>query len=602
MASPILDFDLMRGSRSSGLVLLRRICTGWLVLQFLFLYWLYLINSNLVAHYVMKEAIEPAAAVAFVNSATSTLIVQQFILLALCTPALTAGAITDEKTRGTLQYLLTADVTGREIIVGKLFGRVWQILILSLTSLPMICFLVGLGGYHPIAIAVPYLLVLVPVFAIASASMLASVWCRQTRDAVLVVYFGLFVAAGLVAATGLESYFNPMHVLESAWDEEVNMVDLGRRAAVCTATWLCFGLLFLGLASWRLRGAYLRQLENEGAIKKARWWRARRRPVSDDPLRWKESQVEGVAPLLILRRVPRWLGVVVTAAATVFSSLSILGAHLKSMHTSDVLALLAKFDFAEVIGDLEPASNEFQRQGVVAMFIATLLMGLRCSGAITGERERQTWEALLLTPLSVKQLLRSKLWGIIAASYPYLAAYAVPALLLSMLGGPVAFIWTAVLLGVSWMGMAYAGAAGLWCSSRSSSSWRSLLATVGLGYAAGFLVYGFAWMIVPIIFLAILLLLLAIDHFYLGGQGGLVDMWAESFSPFLMLSYVALACFFIGLTWFFLAGAQRYIANRERMRIWKKDEGEVYQTVKAATLEALSSYGDVVPVAESRRQ
>ena len=269
-----------------------------------------------------------------------------------------------------------------------------------------------------------------------------------------------------------------------------------------------------------------------------------------------------MAPLLILRRVPRWLGVVVTAAATVFSSLAILGAHLKSMHTPDVLALLAKFDFAAVIRDLEPASEGFMRQATFAMFISTLLMGLRCSGAVTGERERQTWEALLLTPLSVKQLLRSKLWGIIAASYPYLTAYAVPALLLSWLGGAVALLWTVVLLGVTWLGMAYAGAAGLWCSARCSSSWRSLLATIGLGYAAGFLVYGFAWMIVPIIFLAVLLLLLAIDHFFLGGQGGLVDMWAQSFSPFLMLSHVALACFFIGLTWFFLAGAEIHCQSR----------------------------------------
>ena len=584
MASPVLDFDLMRGSRSSGLILLRRLCTGWLVLQFLFFYWLYLLNSNLLGHYVMRgQKVEPDAAVAFVNSATSTLIVQQFLLLALCTPALTAGAITDEKTRGTLQYLLTADVTGWEIIVGKLFGRVWQILILSLTSLPMICFLTGLGGYHPIAIAVPYVLVLVPVFAIASASLLASVWCRQTRDAVLVVYLGLFAAAGLVAATGLEGYFNPMHVLESAWGEEVNMAELGQRAAICTASWLCFGLVFLGLASWRLRGAYLRQLENEGVIKKARWWRAQRRPVGDDPLRWKESEVEGVAPLLILRRVPRWLGVVVTAAATVFSSLAILGANLRSMHTSEVLALLAKFDFADVLADLEPASAEFQRQGLFAMFVATLLMGLRCSGAVTGERERQTWEALLLTPLSVKQLMRSKLWGIIGASYPYLAAYAVPALLMSLLGGAGAFSWTAFLLGLSWLGMAYAGSAGLWCSARSSSSWRSLLTTVGLGYAAGFLVYGFAWMIVPILFLAGLAFLFVIDHFFLGGEAGLARMWSQSFSPFLLLSYVGLACFFIGLTGFFLNGAQRFIANRERMRIWKKEEEEVPVTVQRAT-------------------
>jgi ABC-type transport system involved in multi-copper enzyme maturation permease subunit len=578
MISPVLDLELLRGSRRNSLLLLRRIYTGWLVVQFLFFYWLYLIQSNVLVHFLMASNIDESAASAFVNSCASSLITQQFILLALCTPALTAGAITDEKTRGTLQYLLTADVTGWEIIVGKLFGRIWQILMLTLASLPILSFLTALGGIHPIALAAHYLLVLVPVFALASASLLASVWCRQTRDAVLIVYFGMFAASGLTAWLGLTRYFNPLHVMESAWDDGANLVELSKRAAICTAAWLAVGVMFLGLASWRLRGAYLRQLQNEGMTKKPRWWRARRRPVSDDPLRWKESQVEGVAPLVMLRRVPRWLGVTVTICATVVSSLAILGTYSNPIHSVvEMLILLINFNFRDMqamslAGGLQPAADGFRRQATFAMFVATLLMGLRCSGAVTGERERQTWEALLLTPLAVKQLLRAKLWGIIGASYPYLAAYAAPALLLSVLGGFQAFGWTALLLGLAWLGMAYAGAAGLWCSARCSSSWHSLLATVGLGYAAGFVLYGFSWMIVPIFFLAFLVLLLAIDYLALGGQGHLANMWSNSFSPFLTLSYLALACFFIGLTWLLLSSAQKYIADHERMRIWRKED------------------------------
>jgi ABC-type transport system involved in multi-copper enzyme maturation permease subunit len=568
MISPVLDLEILQGSRRNGLLLLRRIYTGWLVLQFLFFYWLYLIH-----HYAFSFDLDDSAASEFVNSCSSTLVTQQFILLALCTPALTAGAITDEKTRGTLQYLLTADVSGWEIVVGKLFGRIWQIVLLTMASLPIISFLTALGGVHPVALLVPYILVLAPILAIAGASLLASVWCRTTRDAVLMVYLGLLAAWGLVAWLGWTRYFNPLHIMESAWDEQVDRAEFARRATVCTLTWLGFGLAFLALAGWRLRGAYLRQLQKEGTSKKPRWWSPRRQPVSDDPLRWKESQIEGVAPLVALRRVPRWLGVLVVACATTFGGLAILGMHARSyLSVPEVVSLLARHDLAEWDNQLQPAGDGFRGLALVAMFVSTLLMGLRCSGAVTGERERQTWEALLLTPLAVRQLLRSKLWGIIAASYPYLAAYAIPALLLSLLGGAGAVFWTAFLLGISWLAMAYAGSAGLWCSARFASSWRSLFATVALGYAAGFLVYGFSWIVVPLIFLVLFLSIFLFDYLFLGGQGQLADGFAKSFWVFTTLSYVALAFFFIGLAWLLLSSAQKYIADRERIRIWKKDD------------------------------
>src|SRR4051812_27511189 len=148
MISPVLDLELLRASRRSSMLLLRRIYTGWLVVQFLFFYWLYLIQSNMFVHYLANEKVDNLAAAGFVNSCVSTLISQQFILLALCTPAISAGAVTDEKSRGTLQYLLAADMSGWEIVVGKLVGRIWQIVILSLASLPLLCFLTALGGYH----------------------------------------------------------------------------------------------------------------------------------------------------------------------------------------------------------------------------------------------------------------------------------------------------------------------------------------------------------------------------------------------------------------------------------------------------------------------
>ena len=63
----------------------------------------------------------------------------KLLLLLLATPAYTAGAIPDEKTRGTLQYLLAADLTAWEILAGKLLGRIAQVALLALAALPLIC-------------------------------------------------------------------------------------------------------------------------------------------------------------------------------------------------------------------------------------------------------------------------------------------------------------------------------------------------------------------------------------------------------------------------------------------------------------------------------
>ena len=133
-------------------------------------------------------------------------------------------------------------------------------------------------------------------------------------------------------------------------------------------------------------------------------------------------------------------------------------------------------------------TEEFVWRSVWVLLIAGLVVGIRCSGAVTGERERKTWEALLLTPMEVLPLIRGKFWGILGATTPYLVAFAVPALAFTFLGGGGAGFDGAFLV-VTWLGMAYVGAAGIWCSVRSKSSWRSLLFTLVLAYVGGSILY-----------------------------------------------------------------------------------------------------------------
>jgi hypothetical protein len=60
---------------------------------------------------------------------------------------------------------------------------------------------------------------------------------------------------------------------------------------------------------------------------------------------------------------------------------------------------------------------------------------------------------------------------------------AIPAVGVSALAGAGLLVVTPVALVIAWMTMRFLGAVGLWNSTRSASSWRSLLATVVIGYA-----------------------------------------------------------------------------------------------------------------------
>lgn len=560
MIGPILNLELLLNSRRSRQILFRRIYCAWLIVQFFYLYYG---DYTLVA----QEMTAPQ----FVGSYLEVFVGQQLFLLLLVTPGFVAGALSDEKARGTLQYLLTTDLTSWEIIAGKMLGRLAELGVLLLAGLPLLFFVAPFGGLGPGSILVLMGVLVGPLFALAAASMLAAVWVRSTRDAALAVY-GM-VLGGFLFVVAMENlmmfcmaappgstprnlypyvqggvdalnYIDPVYVLEPIWWEGGPTFELGNRWLISTLLWGLLGSCCLGLAVWRLRPAYLRQLENEGKRKWAFQWLPRAR-VADEPIRWKERHVEGLAPLTVLRRLPRWLGIVAIAAGTLF------------FLTSGVFS----------------AGSEFARLAIYVFLISGLIVGIRCSGAVTGERERQTWEALLLTPLAIRELIHGKLWGILGASYPYLLAYAVPAIVVGALYDPNELWWTLPGLIAAWIGMYFAGAAGMWCSARYTNSWRSLVGTLaissGLGVVvlvASFLAVGFA----TFAFLVLLNLVLYTFHTYAA-----IDLGVASMND-LMSKLLAGALAVLIPIWAFgkiaerfVIKAQQYVSERERTPYWR---------------------------------
>jgi hypothetical protein len=115
--------------------------------------------------------------------------------------------------------------------------------------------------------------------------------------------------------------------------------------------------------------------------------------------------------------------------------------------------------------------------GIGFMLLVGGLVGVRSSGVISGERERQCWVSLLLTPLEPKQLIRGKLWGIIDSARPYLLAYLLPVLLCALGMGILPVLCILYCWFAAWGLLYFQGANGVYWSARSASSWQSLLKT-----------------------------------------------------------------------------------------------------------------------------
>ena len=578
MIGPVLNQEMLIGTRRSRLHLFRWLYGGWLLLQV----FLITLTDGLPA--ALRQQSTSSAAVAVAARLVPILVTQQIILVFLVTPVFTASAITEEKTRGTLQYLLTTDLTAWHILMGKMLARLAQVGLVAVTGLPLLFFFGALAGLSFLTLLAAVLVSVIPLFCLAALSLFASVWTKQTRDAVLVFFLILGLRFILLALVGGANFYIPIYVLNPVMEgaDSAARAEFGRRLAGMIFLWGGEGLLWLGLATWSLRPAYIRQLQGDGRARKNPWWRIERAPLGESPIIWKERHVEGLSPIQYLRRSPMWLGVSATFLATVAISSFILWLFVTpGVGILQVLGLLRSGNYGGFLNQFGPADEGFQLLGVLVVLLFSLLVGVRCSGAISGERERQTWEALLLTPLSAKTLIRGKLWGAMGASYYYLIAYAVPALALSLISGLMSFFWVAIWLGVTFLAMYFIGATGLRCSVRAKNSWRSLLGTLGIGYVGGFIVFAMTSPIVLILALILMLGMQLIDQFFntsllASATGG---GFTRFFLTFKIASCLGLALICWLMSKFFLHDTQKWVAERERTRHWL-DEPRYYRGKK----------------------
>ncbi|QDT74368.1 ABC-2 family transporter protein [Lacipirellula limnantheis] len=112
----------------------------------------------------------------------------QVLGIVAITPVMAAGAIATERERRTIEYLFATDLSNFEIVVGKTFARLAVVGQLVLVSLPILFIFRLLGGIPADLLMASFLIAGSTALFLTSLSVCVSVWSARARDAVMRVY------------------------------------------------------------------------------------------------------------------------------------------------------------------------------------------------------------------------------------------------------------------------------------------------------------------------------------------------------------------------------------------------------------------------------
>jgi ABC-type transport system involved in multi-copper enzyme maturation permease subunit len=340
----------------------------------------------------------------------SSVVVIQFLVVMLAAPAVTAGSICVDKARGTLHHVFVTDLTNREVILGKLGGRLLTILALMACGAPVLALGGLLGGFDYQALLRAYAITAGMAVLACTLALYVSIWVRKPHQAMLPVYaiFGAWVGFGmldLMLNGGMAPFSRGGTDSFRWWVEMTNPV----LAALATYTdddatrWiqpLAFLAVTLGLSGLLLMSA-IRQVRRV-VINQAN--RAVKRQKADAPIRILDylpgPPLDG-NPILWRewhrKRPTRWTGRFWTlyAVLSLLASGFVIFVYFTNPVSRDSL------DLAAFVNGVEVA-------------IGLLLLTISATSSLAEERDRGSLDVIMTTPLSTASILRGKWCGTFA--------------------------------------------------------------------------------------------------------------------------------------------------------------------------------------------
>ncbi len=189
-ANPIYRRERIAGSRSIRIPMILTVFNSILALAAL------LRMYSIVAQVEVTAEIQYSAFMElYVFGATIAFVMILFIM-----PALTAGSISGERERQTMDLLLSTPITGLEVAAGKLMASMYYVILLIVSSFPVMALSFVYGRPEPEELAFLILCFLAAALFTASIGICFSALCRKTTVATALSYGTLaFLTAGTYA-------------------------------------------------------------------------------------------------------------------------------------------------------------------------------------------------------------------------------------------------------------------------------------------------------------------------------------------------------------------------------------------------------------------
>jgi ABC-type transport system involved in multi-copper enzyme maturation permease subunit len=137
------------------------------------------------------------------------LVLFQMVLLAFITPALTAGAISSERERQTMDLLFVTKLPSFSILWGKLLASMSFVLLLLLLSVPIFSLVFLFGGIELDQVAAAFLVTAVSALTLGVIGIACSTAFQRTLPATVTAYGAAFV---LLAGTLLYGVLFPTDI------------------------------------------------------------------------------------------------------------------------------------------------------------------------------------------------------------------------------------------------------------------------------------------------------------------------------------------------------------------------------------------------------
>lgn len=492
---PVLFYDLIRLARQNRFFLLR---CGYAFALALVLYWAYIEFWDRWGFMQARLYRGQSGALAFSGSPTAaamaelaewffyTFMIVQFSAVFLLTPAYTAGAISEEKDRKTIEFLLATDLHNREIVLSKLVARLGNMALIILTGLPILGIVQFLGGVDPNLVLAGFAATGLTLLSLGSFSILCSVYLRKPRDAIVLTYLGVVAYLGLATLlhetpalsgplTDLVNTGNLYTALATLRADVEKGSDLAASISGALRSYAIFHVIFASLCViWsvlRLRVLALKQ-SSGGSPRTGAPARTSKRPrLRVLPMVWKEIHIEPGLRLNLLGRAVVGLFVLLS----LLPALAIVGMFALEVYVG---TYAANHNPGLLWQSLGSAVNPWLRlAGCTVACLLLIAVAVRAAGSVSGERDRETLDGLLTSPLESHDILFAKWLGsLVSVRWGWLWLAVIWALGLSTAGLSLPGV---CLMAIAWL--VFAGTlagVGLWFSTACHTTLRATLLTL----------------------------------------------------------------------------------------------------------------------------